>query len=59
MPGIGHRHGMGHGSVCLYECHHLVCCGREIWDPNLFQVVKRWASGRPINRMLWKPAWKI
>ena len=52
MLGIGHRCGLVWGCVIHpYECHHLVCCGRESWEPNVFQVVRRWASGRPINSM--------
>lgn len=55
MLGIGHRCGLVRGCVMddihPYEYHHLVCCGRESWEPNVFQVVRRWASGRPVNSM--------
>ena len=49
--GTGHNLGLVQGVYCPHECHHLVCCGRKSWEPNVFQIVRRRASGRPINRM--------
>lgn len=57
MLGTGPQDALVHGSVVRVSGIILYVV-TECWEPNLSQVVKRWASGRPINRILWKPAWK-